>query len=100
MVPISHLRSPTSQPQTIGLLLQLESIPYCRCPPPGSGFAATTGTTDLTATATGSSIDNRCGEHGPLGRFLFYIQNTNTAHDTEHVIPIVKGAGSSIMLWG
>ncbi|KAK5608631.1 hypothetical protein CRENBAI_022870 [Crenichthys baileyi] len=31
-VPVSRLRSPTSQPQPIGLLLQLDSIPYCRCP--------------------------------------------------------------------
>ncbi|MED6253837.1 hypothetical protein ATANTOWER_004565 [Ataeniobius toweri] len=33
-----------------------ESIPYCRCPPSGSGIAAATGTSDLTLTATGSSI--------------------------------------------
>ncbi|MED6282537.1 hypothetical protein CHARACLAT_033103 [Characodon lateralis] len=37
-VPVSRLRSPKSQPQPIGLLLQLDSIPYCRCPPPGSGM--------------------------------------------------------------
>ncbi|KAK5619072.1 hypothetical protein CRENBAI_001731 [Crenichthys baileyi] len=66
-VPVSRLRSPTSQPQPIGLLLQLDSILYCRCPPLGSGIAAATGTADLKAAATGSSIDNRCGEHGPLG---------------------------------
>ncbi|MED6255740.1 hypothetical protein ATANTOWER_014318 [Ataeniobius toweri] len=30
-VPVSHLRSPTSQPQPIGLLLQLDSISYCWC---------------------------------------------------------------------
>ncbi|MED6249545.1 hypothetical protein ATANTOWER_015865 [Ataeniobius toweri] len=42
-VPLSCLRSPTSQPQPIGLLLQLDSIPYCQCPPPGSGIAAVTG---------------------------------------------------------
>ncbi|MEQ2231464.1 hypothetical protein ILYODFUR_000670 [Ilyodon furcidens] len=68
-VPVSRLRSPTSQPQLIGLL-QHNSSPYCRCPPPGSGIAASTGTADLTATATGCSIDNRCGEHGPLGLYV------------------------------
>ncbi|KAI3352607.1 hypothetical protein L3Q82_005542 [Scortum barcoo] len=31
----------------IGLLLQPDGIPYFRCPPPGSGVAATTGTRDL-----------------------------------------------------
>ncbi|MEQ2251045.1 hypothetical protein ILYODFUR_006972 [Ilyodon furcidens] len=56
-VPVSLLRSPTSQPQPIGLLLQLDSIPYCRCPQGGSGIAAATGPADLTATATGSSIN-------------------------------------------
>ncbi|MED6288270.1 hypothetical protein CHARACLAT_024953 [Characodon lateralis] len=40
---------------------RLDSVPYCRCPPPGLGIAAATGTTDLTAAATGNSIDNRCG---------------------------------------
>ncbi|MEQ2239915.1 hypothetical protein ILYODFUR_009440 [Ilyodon furcidens] len=63
--PISRLRSPTSQPQLIGLLLQLDSIPYCQCSPLGSGIAAATGTSDLTATA--GSIDNGGGEYGPLG---------------------------------
>ncbi|MEQ2246488.1 hypothetical protein ILYODFUR_039004 [Ilyodon furcidens] len=71
-VPVSCLRSPTSQPQPIGLLLQLDSVLYCQCPPPGSGIAATTGTADLTAAATGSSIDNICGEHGPL---RLYVSN-------------------------
>ncbi|MED6251891.1 hypothetical protein ATANTOWER_004236 [Ataeniobius toweri] len=69
-VPVSRLRSPTSQPQPIGLLLQLDSIPYCRYPPPGLEIAATRGTADFTATATGSSIDNGCEEHGPLGLCL------------------------------
>ncbi|MEQ2195318.1 hypothetical protein XENOCAPTIV_010949 [Xenoophorus captivus] len=42
-----------------GLLLQLDSVPYCRCPPPGSGIAAATRTADLTAAATAaaSTID-------------------------------------------
>ncbi|MEQ2230579.1 hypothetical protein ILYODFUR_030818, partial [Ilyodon furcidens] len=48
----------------VGLLCQIGNIPYCDCPPPGSGIGAATGTADLTVTATGSSIDNRCGEHG------------------------------------
>ncbi len=43
-VPVSCLRSPTSQPGPIGLLLQLDGIPYFQCPPPGSGIAASTGT--------------------------------------------------------
>ncbi|KAK5606257.1 hypothetical protein CRENBAI_024402, partial [Crenichthys baileyi] len=72
-VPVSCLRSPTSQPQPIGLLLQLDSVPYCRCPPPDSGIAAATGNADLMAAATGSSIDNRCGEHGPLGLYVSNI---------------------------
>ncbi|MEQ2250307.1 hypothetical protein ILYODFUR_038633 [Ilyodon furcidens] len=69
-VPVSHLRSSMSQPQLIGLVLQLDSVPYCRCPPPGLGITAATGTADLTSAATGSSIDIRCGEHGPLGLYV------------------------------
>ncbi|XP_058263675.1 uncharacterized protein LOC131364515 [Hemibagrus wyckioides] len=65
-VLISCLQSPTSQPGSIGLFHQLDSIPYFQCPPLGSGIAATTGTRDLTATAPGSCINNRGGEHGPL----------------------------------
>ncbi|MEQ2180195.1 hypothetical protein GOODEAATRI_033218 [Goodea atripinnis] len=60
MVPDSRLRSPTSQPQPIGLLLQLDSVPYCLCPPPGSGIAATTDTTQTLRPqlqAAGSTID-------------------------------------------
>ncbi|MEQ2179053.1 hypothetical protein GOODEAATRI_020582 [Goodea atripinnis] len=72
-VPVSRLRSATSQPQPIGPLLLLDSIPSCWCPPPGSGIAATTGTADLTAKAAGSSIDNRCGDHGPLGLYVSNI---------------------------
>ncbi|MED6239171.1 hypothetical protein ATANTOWER_002918 [Ataeniobius toweri] len=69
-VPVSCLRTPTSQPQPIGLLLQLDSIPYCRCPPPGSGIAIAIGTAELTATAMSGSIDNRRGELGPLGLYV------------------------------
>ncbi|MEQ2246344.1 hypothetical protein ILYODFUR_037494 [Ilyodon furcidens] len=68
-VLFSCLRSPTSQPQLRGLL-QLDCIPYCWCPPPISGIAAATGTADLTATATGGSIDNKGGEHGPLELYV------------------------------
>ncbi|MEQ2235630.1 hypothetical protein ILYODFUR_004248 [Ilyodon furcidens] len=71
MVPVSRLRSPTSITQPMAILLQLDSIPYCRFPPRGSGIAPRTGTADLTATATGGSIKNRCGEHGPLGLYVF-----------------------------
>ncbi|XP_039547391.1 uncharacterized protein LOC120493058 [Pimephales promelas] len=65
-VPVSCLRSPTSQPGLIGLLLQLDGILYFQCPPPGSGIAASTGTGDLTATAPSSRFDNGGAEHGPL----------------------------------
>ncbi|MEQ2235196.1 hypothetical protein ILYODFUR_039172 [Ilyodon furcidens] len=73
-----------SQPQPIGLL-QFDSVPYCRCPPPSSGIAAATGTADLTATATGGSIDNRCGEHGPLGLYV-----SNIPHNLVKALPEVK----------
>ncbi|MED6232295.1 hypothetical protein ATANTOWER_026907 [Ataeniobius toweri] len=66
---IGHLRTPTSQPQPIKLL-QLDAVPYCRCPPPGLGIAVATGTTDLMPTATGGSINNRYGEHSPLGLYV------------------------------
>ncbi|XP_039507801.1 uncharacterized protein LOC120463076 [Pimephales promelas] len=66
-VPVSCFGSPSSQPGPIGFLLQLEGILYFRCPPLGSGIAASTGTGDLTATAPSSRFDNRGGEHGPLG---------------------------------
>ncbi|KAK5600793.1 hypothetical protein CRENBAI_009955 [Crenichthys baileyi] len=36
----------------------------------GIGIATTTGTADLTAAAGGSSINNRCGQHGPPGLFV------------------------------
>ncbi|MEQ2304135.1 hypothetical protein AMECASPLE_023853 [Ameca splendens] len=56
---VSRSRSRTSQPQQIGLLLQLDSIPYWRCPPPGLGIATVTGTADLTPQlrAAASTID-------------------------------------------
>ncbi|MED6240115.1 hypothetical protein ATANTOWER_016274 [Ataeniobius toweri] len=62
MVPISCLRSPTGQPQPIGLLLQPDNITKCRCQPPDSGITAVTGTANFTTTATGSSINIRGGE--------------------------------------
>lgn len=50
-----------SQPDSIELLLQLDSIPYLQCPPLGLGIATMTGTRNVTATVmTGS------GKHGPL----------------------------------
>lgn len=39
----------SSQPSSIGLLLQLYSIPCFMCPPPGLGFEVTTGTRVLPA---------------------------------------------------
>ncbi len=66
-VPVSCLRSVTSQPGLIWLLLQLDGIPYFQCPPPCSGIAASTGTRDLTATAPSGCVNNGGREHGPLG---------------------------------
>ena len=51
LVLVSCLRNPPSQPGSIGLLLQLDSIPYFQCQPLGQGIAATTGTGDLTVAA-------------------------------------------------
>ncbi|KAK3532345.1 hypothetical protein QTP86_016026 [Hemibagrus guttatus] len=65
-VRLSCLRGPLSQPGSIGLLLQLDGIPYFQCPPLGSGIAAATGTRDLLATAPDGCINNGGGEHGPL----------------------------------
>ncbi|KAK3526720.1 hypothetical protein QTP70_032135 [Hemibagrus guttatus] len=65
-VCLSCLRSPPSQPGSIGLLLQLDGIPYFQCPPLCSGIAAVTGTRDLTATAPDGCVNNGGGEHGPL----------------------------------
>ncbi|KAI3373646.1 hypothetical protein L3Q82_022233 [Scortum barcoo] len=64
-VPVNCVGSPTGQHGLIGLLLQLDGIPYFRCPPPGSGVAATTGTRDLVPTASNCRIDNTGREHGP-----------------------------------
>ncbi|KAM9797649.1 leucine-rich repeat-containing protein 39 isoform 2-T3 [Syngnathus typhle] len=66
-VPVSCLRSPAGQNGPIGLLLQLDGIPYRRCSPAGSRIAATTGTNDLTATAPVGRLNNGGVEQGPLG---------------------------------
>ena len=66
LIPVCCLRSPISQKGPIGLL-QLDSIPYCRCPPAGAGVAATTGTNHLEATAPVGCLDDRSTEDGPLG---------------------------------
>ncbi|XP_061633547.1 uncharacterized protein LOC133479977 [Phyllopteryx taeniolatus] len=65
-LPISCLRSPTGQKGPIGLLLQLDGIPHCWCPPTGSGITATTGTDYLTATAPEGRLSNGGAQHGPL----------------------------------
>ncbi|MEQ2285196.1 hypothetical protein AMECASPLE_029394 [Ameca splendens] len=91
--PVSCLRSPTSQPQPIGLLLQLDSVPYCRFPPPGSGIAAATGTADLTAAAMGSIIDNRCREHGPLGLYVSNIPRNLVKALPELGVEYIPGQG-------
>ncbi|MED6263734.1 hypothetical protein CHARACLAT_007480 [Characodon lateralis] len=92
-VPVSRLRSPTSQPQLIGLLLQLDSVLYCQCPPPGSGIAAATGTADLMAAAMGSSIDNRCGEHCPLGLYVSNIPRNLVKALPEVRVEYIPGQG-------
>ncbi|MEQ2234144.1 hypothetical protein ILYODFUR_028971 [Ilyodon furcidens] len=69
-VPVSCLRSLTSQPELIRHIFQLDGIPYGRCPPPGLGNATATGTADLKTTAMCSSINNRGGKPGPLGLCL------------------------------
>ncbi|KAK3555297.1 hypothetical protein QTP86_014982 [Hemibagrus guttatus] len=65
-VCLSCLQSPPSQPGSIGLLLQLDGIPYFQCPPLCSGIGTATGTRDLTATAPDGCVNNGGGEHGPL----------------------------------
>ncbi|KAK3524445.1 hypothetical protein QTP70_029322 [Hemibagrus guttatus] len=65
-VCLSCLQSPPSQPGSIGLLLQLDGIPYFHCPPLCSGIGTATGTRDLTATAPDGCVNNGGGEHGPL----------------------------------
>ncbi|MEQ2235032.1 hypothetical protein ILYODFUR_037459 [Ilyodon furcidens] len=61
-----YLSDASAVPGLIGLLPHFNSVPYCQCQPSSSGIDATMGTTDLTATATGGSIKDRGGEHGPL----------------------------------
>lgn len=63
LVPI-NLRSPPSQLSLIRPLLQLDTVPYFQCLPPGSGSAAMTYTGDLTA--PNSCATNGSGKHGPL----------------------------------
>ncbi|KAK0141075.1 WD repeat-containing protein 73 [Merluccius polli] len=65
-VPACCLRSPTGQKGPIGLLLQFDGIPHRRCPPAGSGIAATAGTDHLAATALVGRLNNGGVEHGPL----------------------------------
>ncbi|KAK0145405.1 Actin filament-associated protein 1-like 1 [Merluccius polli] len=66
-VPACCLWSPTGQKGPIGLLLQFDGIPHRRCPPAGSGIAATAGTDHLAATALVGRLNNGGVEHGPLG---------------------------------
>ncbi|KAK0148831.1 Protein broad-minded [Merluccius polli] len=65
-VPACCLQSPTGQKGPIGLL-QIDGIPHRRCPPVGSGIAATAGTDHLAATAPVGRLNNGGAEHGPLG---------------------------------
>ncbi|KAK0152627.1 hypothetical protein N1851_005851 [Merluccius polli] len=66
-VPACCLRSPTGQKGPIGLLLQFDGIPHRRCPPAGSGIAATAGTDHLAATSLVGRLNNGGAEHGSLG---------------------------------
>ena len=49
-----------------GFLLQLDSIPYFRSPPPDLGIVATTGTEDLIAMAPNSCVNAGSKEHGSI----------------------------------
>lgn len=55
-VPNSCFRGSMSQHGLIVLLLQLDNIPYCRCPSQASGVATATGTKDLPTTATSTAL--------------------------------------------
>ncbi|KAK0135519.1 hypothetical protein N1851_028623 [Merluccius polli] len=46
---------------------KFDGIPHRRCPPAGSGIAATAGTDHLAATALVGRLNNGGAEHGPLG---------------------------------
>ncbi|KAK0143193.1 Copine-9 [Merluccius polli] len=46
---------------------KFDGIPHRRCPPAGSGIAATAGTDHLAATALVGRLNNGGTEHGPLG---------------------------------
>ncbi|XP_034544317.1 uncharacterized protein LOC117816242 [Notolabrus celidotus] len=65
-VPVSCLRSPTSQPRPVGLLLQLDGTLHLWCPPAGSGITATTGTNSLATAAPDSRLSNGNVEPGPF----------------------------------
>ena len=67
LVPVCCFWSPTGQKGLIGLLHQPDTIPYPRYLQAGAGFAATTGTGHLAATAPVSHLDNGGTEHGPFG---------------------------------
>ena len=43
---------------SMGLLLQLDGIPHCRCPPAGAGVATAAGTDHLAATAPVGCLNN------------------------------------------
>lgn len=60
--PISRLWSPTGPKGAIGIIFQLDGIPYRLFPPTGSEIVATTGSDHLMGTVLVS-----CIEHDPLG---------------------------------
>ena len=55
-VPVCYVRSPKGQKSPIELLLQLDRIPHCRCPPGGTGVATMTATDHLAATTIVSCL--------------------------------------------
>ncbi|XP_008310860.3 dynein assembly factor 3, axonemal-like [Cynoglossus semilaevis] len=76
------------QQGSIGLLLQLDAIPYLRCPPTSLGIVATTGTRYLTATASDSRIHNGRVDHGSLG-----LNVSNLSRDLVKALPEVGAEG-------
>ncbi|MED6237458.1 hypothetical protein ATANTOWER_025434 [Ataeniobius toweri] len=66
-VPISCFQSPTGQKDPIGLLLQPDSIPHCRCPSAGSRITGAIGTNNPASTAPVSRHGNGGAKHSPLG---------------------------------
>lgn len=83
-----HPSSSGGQQGSIGLLLQLDAIPYFWCPPTSLGIVATTGTRYLTATASDSRVHNGRVDHGSLG-----LNVSNLSRDLVKALPEVGAEG-------